>query len=188
MRSATWEPWSGACYPSSCWPCCSPFFNAKDEIAEIIRSYDDRAGGQDLRPLERANITAMCVLISLIQVALLGLVVFVFYVVFGVLSVSPATATQWIGSPPAQFQGVFAGLPVTRPLVQVCMVLAAFSALNFIVSIGTDPTYRTTFLEPALTEVRKGLDVRDEYTALQGGGRKAPSPESPGDDVVPAGS
>ena len=145
--------------------------NAKDEISGIIRAYDARESGKDLRPLERANITAMCVLISLIQVTLLGVVVFVFYVVFGVLSVSPETVTQWIGSPPAQFGGVFADLPVTKPLVQVCMVLAAFSALNFIVSIGTDPTYRTTFLEPALEEVRTGLQVRDEYTALSATGR-----------------
>ena len=111
----------------------------------------------------------MCVMISLIQVTLLGVVVFVFYVIFGVLSVSKVTATQWIGSPPAEFGGVLSGLPVSQPLVQVCMVLAAFSALNFIVSIGTDPTYRTTFLEPALDEVRQGLQVRDEYVALRKG-------------------
>ena len=54
---------------------------------------------------------------------------------------------------------------------RVCLVLAAFSALNFIVSIGTDATYRTTFLEPALDEVRTGLQVRDEYTALSATGR-----------------
>ena len=136
--------------------------NARDEISQIIRTYDDRSGARDLRFSERVIITAMCVLISLIQVTLLGVVVFVFYVVFGVLSVSPVTATQWIGSPPESFGGVFASLPLTKPLVQVCLVLAAFSGLNFIVSIGTDATYRTTFLEPALDEVRRGLDVRDE--------------------------
>lgn len=145
--------------------------NARDEISQIIRTYDDRSGARDLRFSERVNITAMCVLISLIQVTLLGVVVFVFYVVFGVLSVSPVTATQWIGSPPESFGGVFASLPFTKPLVQVCLVLAAFSALNFIVSIGTDATYRTTFLEPALDEVRTGLQVRDEYTALSATGR-----------------
>ncbi|MDO4919177.1 hypothetical protein [Kocuria sp.] len=144
--------------------------NARDEIARIVRSYDVHGGGPDLSPPERANITTMCVLISLIQVLLLGVVVFVFYVVFGVLSVSKVTATQWIGSPPAEFTGVLSGLPVSLPLVQVCMVLAAFSALNFIVSIGTDPTYRTTFLEPALAEVRQGLEVRDEYVGLRRGG------------------
>lgn len=143
--------------------------NARDEIAEIIRTYDDHSGARDLRPSERLNITVMCVLISLIQVTLLGVVVFVFYVVFGVLSVSPVTATQWIGSPPASFGGVFTFLPFNKPLVQVCLVLAAFSALNFIVSIGTDATYRTTFLEPALDEVRRGLEVRDEYRALRAG-------------------
>ncbi|WP_124109426.1 hypothetical protein [Kocuria rhizophila] len=143
--------------------------NARDEISQIIRTYDDRSGARDLRFSERVSITAMCVLISLIQVTLLGVVVFVFYVVFGVLSVSPVTATQWIGSPPETFGGVFASLPFNKPLVQVCLVLAAFSALNFIVSIGTDATYRTTFLEPALDEVRHGLDVRDEYRALRAG-------------------
>lgn len=97
--------------------------------------------------------------------------------VFGVLSVSPVTATQWIGSPPIQFGGIFANLPVTQPLVQVCLVLSAFSALNFIVSIGTDATYRTTFLEPALDEVRRGLEVRDECTALvSAGGQDGSTP------------
>ncbi|MDN5632374.1 MULTISPECIES: hypothetical protein [Kocuria] len=151
--------------------------NAKDEISDIIRTYDAREDGRDLRPLERANITVMCVSISLIQVTLLAVVVFVFYVVFGVLPVSPVTATQWIGSPPIQFGGIFANLPVTQPLVQVCLVLSAFSALNFIVSIGTDATYRTTFLEPALDEVRRGLEVRDECTALvSAGGQDGSTP------------
>ena len=99
--------------------------NARDEISQIIRTYDDRSGARDLRFSERVNITAMCVLISLIQVTLLGVVVFVFYVVFGVLSVSPVTATRWIGSPPESFGGVFASLPLTKPLVQLCVVLAA---------------------------------------------------------------
>lgn len=150
--------------------------NAKDEISQIIRDYDAQEGGTDLRPLERANITPMCVLISIIQVTLLGVVVFVFYVVFGVLSVSPVTATQWIGSPPARLGGILSALPVSLPLVQVCLVLSAFSALNFIVSIGTDPVHRATFLEPALDEVRRGLTVRDEYTALRDG-RTPPAPQ-----------
>lgn len=141
--------------------------NARDEISQIIRTHEDRSGTRDLWFSERVNITAMCVLISLIQVTLLGVVVFVFYLVFGVPSVSPVTATQWIGSPPESFGGVFASLPLTKPLVQVCLVLAAFSTLNFIVSIGTDATYRTTFLEPALDEVRGGLEVRDEYRGLR---------------------
>ncbi|RLY91666.1 hypothetical protein EAE32_10590 [Kocuria tytonicola] len=164
--------------------------NAKDEISQIIRTYDAQEGGTDLRPLERANITAMCVLISIIQVTLLGVVVFVFYVVFGVLSVSPVTATQWIGSPPARLDGILAALPVSLPLVQVCLVLSAFSALNFIVSIGTDTTYRATFLEPALDEVRKGLVARDEYTALRDG-RTPPAPrgtEAPSTTHRPSGA
>lgn len=47
------------------------------------------------------------------------------------------------------------------------MVLAAFSALNCIVSICADGACRTTFLEPALGEVRRGFEVRDEYATLR---------------------
>lgn len=139
---------------------------ARDEVRRLVREHDAAEHGADLRRGERVNITLVCVLINLIQVGLLAVVVVAFYIAFGVLSVSRTTATQWIGSPPAPLPGLLAGMPVSLPLVQVCLILGAFSAVSFAASTAADPMYRSIFLDPALDEVRAGLAIRTRYARL----------------------
>lgn len=153
---------------------------SRDEIALLLRSGPEGDGpaiSTALRRREMFNVVTMIVLITLIQVTLLGVLVFVFYVAFGVLSVTETTAAQWIGTPAPRLSGTLAFLPVSRPLVQVSLILSGFAALSFVASAGTDPMHRATFVDPALAEVREGLVVRERYLTLRAAGLKSNTPE-----------
>ena len=56
---------------------------------------------------------------------------------------------------------------MSTALLKVCLVLGAFSALNFVATAGADRQYRSTFVDPALREVHEGLQVRRAYLAAR---------------------
>lgn len=153
---------------------------SRDEVTHLLTGDPDGDGPRVAIPLRRRemfNVVTMIVLITLIQVTLLGVLVFVFYVAFGVLSVTDTTAAQWIGSEAPRLSGTLAFLPISRPLVQVSLILSGFAALSFVATASTDPVHRATFVEPALAEVREGLLVRERYLALRG--QTTPATETP---------
>ncbi|WP_156188242.1 hypothetical protein [Arsenicicoccus sp. oral taxon 190] len=149
--------------------------NTRDELQRVIHHHHEDLD-HDEHPLQRAerfSVLLVSVMVTLIPVTLLAVVVFCFFVAFGQLSVSAETAKQWIGAAPAKFDGPLAPLPITRPLVQVCLMLSAFCSLSFIATAGVDPAYRAAFVEPILDEVRDNLDVRDAYLEAR---RSEPTP------------
>ncbi|MGY4721491.1 hypothetical protein [Naumannella cuiyingiana] len=137
--------------------------NASDEVGELLRDQRQRHRTSRLRPRERLNLLLVAVLVTLIQLTWFGVLVFVFFVAFGVLTITDATAAQWMGRPPDRLDGLSGLLPINRQLVQVSMMIAAFSGLNFAAIAGSDKQYRATFVDPALDEVRRGLEVRESY-------------------------
>lgn len=145
--------------------------NANDELGRMLEDHakDPEAEAHPVRRAERFNVLLVSVLVTMIQVTLLAILVFVGFLAFGALSITEGTATQWIGKAPAQFEGFLAILPntINRPMVQVCLVLAGLGALSFVASAGADPAYRTNFVEPVLREMREGLDVCDAYVAAR---------------------
>ena len=138
---------------------------SRDEIAEAVAAHRLEFGEESvpLRKAERLNILLIAVLVTMMQFALVALLVFVFFVLFGALTLPDATAQSWMNEPPKRFTGILSALAVSTVLVKVCAVLAAFSALNFVATASGDRVYRDTFVEPTLRDLRGGLLVREAY-------------------------
>ena len=81
------------------------------------------------------------VIIQVVQVLLLAVSVFVFFLVFGAVMMTNDVVEAWIGEGPHAL-----ALPanLTVELVQVSIFLAAFSGLYLTVSTVTDETYRAS--------------------------------------------
>ncbi len=123
-----------------------------------------------LRRAERLNLLLVPCTVSVIQTLLFGTVVFAFFVFFGWLSVSDATAAQWTGAPTTRATLLTVELPVSGTLIKVSLMLAGFAALNFAASAGADRAHRERFVEPLLEEVVDGLRTRDEYVRARRAG------------------
>lgn len=153
------------------------FVNARDELQETFHSVGaDQPAAPPLRRVERINVLLITVLVTMMQFTLVAVLVFGFFVAFGVLAVPEATAQAWMGEAPTRLGGPLAQVPVSTTLLKVCLVLAAFSGLNFVAGASADRTYRATFVEPVLHEVEEGLRVRAVYRAEAGSGSSGASP------------
>ncbi len=113
---------------------------------------------------ERANLVMVLVIIQVVQVLLLALTVFVFFMVFGALVMTNDVIEAWIGEGPHAWRY----LPnLTVELVQVSTFLAAFSGLYLTVSTVTDETYRAQFFSRVQHQMERAVGVRAVYLALR---------------------
>lgn len=137
-----------------------------DGLRSMLAEHASEREGIDVPPLrrsERFNLLLVPCLAALIQATLFAVVVFGFFMLFGWLSVSEATAAQWTGRPAQRFPGLLAQVPISPTLVKVSLTLAAFSALNLAASAAADRQHRERFVDPLLDEVVNSLQVRDAY-------------------------
>lgn len=118
---------------------------------------------------ERLNLTLLIFIAELVQMVLVAVVIGLFYVVFGLLTVREETLLQWTEitpetfAPLARLQLFGAELVVTRELFLVAGFIAAISALQFATSQLTDESYRAEFSADVETELREVLAVRAAY-------------------------
>ncbi|WP_410576601.1 hypothetical protein [Amycolatopsis sp. lyj-108] len=138
--------------------------------APVLRGtpFDDDTPPPDRRALtkiERLNIALVLFFAQAVQIVAFGVLVFAFFIVFGVLILRPEVVTQFAGreSAPGTLLGV--PLPVSSALVNVSVFLAVFSGLYFAASTATDARYRRSFFEPLLEDVKVSLAARDIYLA-----------------------
>lgn len=126
----------------------------------------------DIAPLDRmdrVNLGLLMFIAQAVRVVLVGLVIGVFYVAFGLLTVREATIVSWVASdsldPLARF-GLFGNeMVLTWELLAVSGFIAALSALQFAVSSVTDQAYREHFYEDMAHEAREVLATRALYLA-----------------------
>ena len=119
-----------------------------------------------------------------IQIVVVSLVIGFFFVGFGMLTVTPATTSSWVGGPVdvlAQWEVWDRPVALTTELLRVAGFLTAFSGFYFTVYMLTDATYRHEFLDGILTEMREALAVRAVYLAALGA-LGAPPPAREHDD------
>jgi hypothetical protein len=120
----------------------------------------------------RVNLTLRLVVGLSAQVLLVTLLIFAFYVVFGLLTVRSDTMLQWTTLTETDDValtsfGLFGNEIVLSSLHLVAAgFVAAFSGLQFAVSLVTDESYRKEFVEESNAEVRKALAVRAAYLRL----------------------
>lgn len=119
----------------------------------------------EISGLQKANLVLMLLITQLIQVVLLSLSVFAFFLLFGVLVMDPAVIRSWID--PAVLQPIGGLERFNRELVQVSVFLAAFSGFYFTVYAVTDDLYRKQFFSSVLRELERAVSVRAGYRALR---------------------
>lgn len=125
-------------------------------------------------PLSRAqwlNAGLVALFAAGMQILLVSATIAAFFVLFGMLAVTPATIESWTESGPAVVATVDLGghaYSLTDELARVAAFLGTFSGLYFTVYVLTDPAYRDEFFDEAVGELRQALAVRVTYLATIG--------------------
>ncbi len=126
---------------------------------------------EPLQFVDRLNIGVLLFMRQAVQVVLVAVVIGVFYVVFGLFTVRKETILQWTELTSESFaaRAIYetslfgTDVALTWELLAVSGFIAAFSALQFAVSLITDETYRGEFFTDAANDVRSILAVRALY-------------------------
>ena len=114
--------------------------------------------------LAKANLVLVLLISQALQVLLLSLAVYAFFVVFGAVAIQEDVIASWLGHPPEPF---IEGVPViTHELVRVATFLAAFAGLYFTVYAVSDETYRKQFFASLIKQLRRAVGVRTVYRSL----------------------
>ena len=125
----------------------------------------------ELGPRARLNIVLVLFLSQGLQVLVVAVAVFAFYIVFGVLTVPESTVVAWVGAPPHLLVdslpegmaswpvlGWVAG-EVSIELLRVAGFIGAFAGLQVAISSTIDASYRQEFLGRISAEVREAVAV-----------------------------
>jgi Ca2+/Na+ antiporter len=136
-------------------------------LAELLM--DDVAPGGPLRavPLsshQRANLLLVLATRQIVQAFVVGLGLFGFFLVLGLIVVQKETAEQWIGGP-AHYSAMLPGVPVA--LLRNAALLAGFGSMYFAVTSMSDTEHRREFFAPILDEVERTLAVRAVYLTVR---------------------
>lgn len=126
-------------------------------------------------PLDRAawaNVGLVLFFSQAVQVVLVTVAIFGFYVLFGMFTMVPSTIRQWTGTDQLDVLATFDYLGVTvtltSELLRTAGFVAAIAGLQFTVSALVDSTYRDEFFKELTQEIRESLAVRALYLALLG--------------------
>ncbi|SDR68983.1 hypothetical protein SAMN04488570_0026 [Nocardioides scoriae] len=132
-------------------------------LAEELDRVDDAAGAPQIHGLEKANLILVLMIAQAVQVLLLAVTVFAFFMVFGGLVMTHTVQEAWTQQDAVQALPWADNLSVE--LVQVSVFLAAFSGLYFTVYAVTDETYRDQFFTEIKAELDRAVEVRAAYLA-----------------------
>jgi hypothetical protein len=123
-----------------------------------------------LRRRQRINVGLVIFIAQALLVGFVGLAIWLFFMVFGALLVSPAIRFDWLGhTGHAAFTVAFFGeqLVITKELVRVAIGVASFSALYYAVSAAVDSTYRDEFVDQLTVQLKATFADRSEYLRLR---------------------
>jgi hypothetical protein len=124
------------------------------------------ARGVPLSPLQRANLVLVLLFSQALQVLLLSLAVFTFFLVFGNVAISDEVVEAWLGEGHPSSLPSLDWLPISNELFQVSTFLAAFSGLYFTVYAVTDSNYRQQFFTVITRELERAVGVATVYRTL----------------------
>ncbi len=144
-------------------------------LEAAARSLADRvekvgAVDAEVTGLQKANLVLVLLVAQAVQVLLLALAVFAFFIVFGVVAMEPAVVSSWTGGPLHALDGpASAGLGdrLSLELLRVSTFLAAFSGLYFTVYAVTDENYRKQFFSVVIRELERAVSARVAYRFLR---------------------
>jgi hypothetical protein len=137
----------------------------------LARQLDDLGVGPlVLSRAQRLNVSLVALFSQGLQIALVSCLVTAFFVVFGLLTITPEIVESWLGHGGDELFAVGLGgrdLHATAELLKLSTFLGAFSGLYFTVVLVTDETYRSEFRKDILDELRQTFAVRVVYLRLR---------------------
>jgi hypothetical protein len=113
---------------------------------------------------QETNVLLVLATRQLVQAAVVGLGLFSFFVILGLVIVDTTTAATWIGEEP-QRSAVVPFVPVA--LFRAAALLAGFGSMYFAITTMTQKEYRQEFFEPVISDVERMLAVRAAYLGLR---------------------
>jgi hypothetical protein len=114
---------------------------------------------------ERWNLILVLLVIQTVQVVLLSLTVFVFFMLFGSLVMETKTQESWTGLETIRNAPYLTH--VSLSLMKVSLFLASFSGFYFTVSAVTDDTYRRQFFSVVESQLERAVGMRAVYLTLR---------------------
>lgn len=141
----------------------TPVASAAREIQDQPQLATEVAGIR-LPSLQRGNLFLMLFITQAIQVILLAMVVFVFFVVFGAVAIRPTVIEAWLGHSPTY---VVEQLNLSRELLRVAVFLSGFAGLYFTVQAVIDERYRREFFSQVSQGLEQAVGVRKVYVAVR---------------------
>lgn len=153
---------------------------ADTPVADAARELDADTPPRDLSGIQRANLVLVLLFSQALQVLLLALSVFVFFLCFGKIAITSVVLQAWVGKnydghPIPSSLPSLSWLPISNELFQVSVFLAAFSGLYFTVYAVTDETYRRQFFTSVAHDVERAVGVETVYRALAAGPPDSPA-------------
>lgn len=113
---------------------------------------------------QETNVLMVLAARQLVQAVVVGLGLFAFFVVLGLIVVDDTIAETWILEAPERS----AWLPVVPvALLRAAALLAGFGSMYFAITTMTQKEYRQEFFEPVISDVERTLAVRAVYLGLR---------------------
>ncbi len=140
-------------------------------IAEVIL----HEGALPLTRSQRVNVLLVLFVGQILQVVLLGVLVFLFFIGFGRLAITQTLMNEWTKKPEGYSDHTtifghtlssFVGIDIDNRLWQVSVFLGAVSAFFFAISSMTDEAYKAQFYARMSKELETAIQVRRVYLAL----------------------
>ncbi len=131
---------------------------------------------------QRVNMLLVMAVAQLVQVSLIGLVVWAFFVIFGFAAIRLPVQTLWLSglADPGVIGPVIDGHAVTSASMRVAAFLGGFAAFYATVYAASDRLYRKHFAERITLDLERALAVRRAYlSARRVRGLIAPVPVEP---------
>lgn len=138
----------------------------EDDALRCVAEYDDATlvARAQVNGLAKANLVLVLLISQALQVLLLSVAMFGFFVVFGAVAINADVIESWIGEEPKPFLDALPA--ITHELVRVATFLAAFSGLYFTVYAVSDENYRAQFFGALANQLRRAVGVRTVYRCL----------------------
>jgi hypothetical protein len=141
------------------------FARVPREVRALERDVGD---GPPLSGRQRLNVGLVMVVSQALQVAVVSLAVFGFFVALGLLMVNAEVRDAFMGTQGhvvLRFELFGEPVQLTRELLRVSAGIALFSGLYWSVAVLTDSAYREEFLDELTREMRETFKTRAEYLA-----------------------
>lgn len=156
-------------------------FSTWEDVDELLVDnpasvFDTPTGPLPHDPLnlrQKLNVALLVLFGQALQVTLVAVTIFAFFVGFGTLAISAETALNWTRLDEIEIIAEFAFDGevrfITDPLLRVSAFLGAFSGMYFTVVLTTDDTYRREFADEAGPTIREALAARAAYRGARRG-------------------